>query len=161
MTSVTISNSVTSIGNRVFFGCSRLESVTIPNSVTSIGSKAFWNCSGLTSVTIGNSVAEISNNAFEYCTHLTNIRMLSSTPPTLGTSVFGFTSLKTLYIPKGAIAAYNVSPWKNYEIVELLDPLNITDNGATIYGLAEDATKDMSPTPATLPTGAAGSLCAF
>lgn len=69
--------------------------------------------------------------------------MLSSTPPTLGTSVFDFTSLKTLYIPKGAIAAYNVSPWKYYEIVELLDSLNITDNGATIYWLAEDATKDI------------------
>ena len=143
LTSIEIPNSVTSIGFGAFYQCWGLTSVTIPNSVTNLGSKAFWNCSGLTSVTIGNSVAEISNYAFEYCTYLTNVRMLSSTPPTIGASVFGFTSLKTLYIPKGAAAAYNVQPRKHYEIVAILDSLNITDNGAAIYGLAEDAMKDI------------------
>ena len=37
----TIPNSVTSIGNSAFFGCTGLSSVTIPNSVTSIGNSAF------------------------------------------------------------------------------------------------------------------------
>ena len=36
-----ISHSVTSIGERAFFDCSGLTSVTIPNSVTSIGDDAF------------------------------------------------------------------------------------------------------------------------
>ena len=50
MTSVTIGNSVTSIGVRAFYGCSGLTSVTIPNSVTSIGNSAFYGCSGLTTL---------------------------------------------------------------------------------------------------------------
>ena len=47
-----IPNSVTSIGNGAFYGCSGLTSVTIPNSVTSIGKSAFSNCSGLTSIVV-------------------------------------------------------------------------------------------------------------
>ena len=54
LTSVTIPNSVTSIGDRAFSGCSGLTSVTIPNSVTSIGSGAFGNCSSLTSMNVAN-----------------------------------------------------------------------------------------------------------
>ncbi|MEE1000816.1 MAG: leucine-rich repeat protein, partial [Bacteroidales bacterium] len=44
LTSVTIPNSVTSIGNYTFSGCYDLTSVTIPNSVTSIGGSAFSGC---------------------------------------------------------------------------------------------------------------------
>ena len=55
-TSVTIPNSVTSIGYNAFSGCRGLTSVTIPNSVTSIGGGAFDGCSRLTSVTIPNSL---------------------------------------------------------------------------------------------------------
>ena len=57
--SVTIPNSVTSIGEGAFEDCKSLTSVTIPNSVTSIGEDAFYGCSLLKSVTIPNSVTSI------------------------------------------------------------------------------------------------------
>ena len=50
-----------------FRGCDSLQSVTIPNSVTSIGDEAFSDCTSLQSVTIPNSVTSIGNHAFRGC----------------------------------------------------------------------------------------------
>ena len=87
LTSVTIPNSVTSIGGYAFYGCTGLTSVTIGNSVTSIGSRAFCNCSGLNSITIPNSVTSIGNSAFYGCTGLTSVAIGNSVT-SIGSSAF-------------------------------------------------------------------------
>jgi len=73
LTSITIPNSVTSIGMGTFINCTSLASVTIPNSVTSIGGGTFNNCTSLTSITIPNSVTSIESYTFYRCTNLTNV----------------------------------------------------------------------------------------
>ena len=73
LTSITIPDSVTSIGSSTFFGCTSLTSIIIPDSVTSIDSSTFSGCTSLTSVTIGNSVTSIGQYAFFSCTGLTSI----------------------------------------------------------------------------------------
>ena len=73
LTSVTIGDSVTTIGNFAFEDCFKLTSVTIGNSVTTIGDHAFYGCTNLTSVTIGDSVTTISYWAFAHCYNLTSI----------------------------------------------------------------------------------------
>ena len=50
--SITLPNSITSIGDWAFNNCSSLKSITIPNSVTSIGRYAFSNCSSLKNITL-------------------------------------------------------------------------------------------------------------
>ena len=87
LTSITIPNSVTSIGNYAFSGCSSLTSVTIPNSVTSIGNYAFSGCSSLTSVTIPNSVTTIGSSAFYECSGLTSVTIPNSVT-TIGSYAF-------------------------------------------------------------------------
>ena len=62
-----IPNSVTSIGDCAFYGCTGLTELTLPNSVRSIGDGAFSGCSGLTELTLPNSVTSIGDCAFYGC----------------------------------------------------------------------------------------------
>ncbi len=97
LTSVTIPDSVTEIGEWAFCRCSSLTSVTIPDSVTSIGSDAFGECTSLTTITIPNSVTSIGEAAFYACSSLTSVTIPDSVT-SIGEVAFGeCTSLKAFY----------------------------------------------------------------
>ena len=78
ITSITIPNSVTTIGKGDFSECSSLASVIIPNSVTIIEADVFSDCSSLASITIPNSVTSIGESAFESCHSLSSITIPNS-----------------------------------------------------------------------------------
>ena len=94
-----IPNSVTSIGNAAFDGCTGLTSVTISNSVTSIEYGTFWGCSSLTSVTIPNSVTSIGKSAFSECSSLTSVIIPSSVTSLEEYAFFECSSLTSVTIP--------------------------------------------------------------
>ena len=77
LTKLTLPNSVRSIGDGAFSGCSGLTELTLPNSVMSIGDCAFYGCSGLTELILPNSVRSIGDIAFTYCSGLEKITVES------------------------------------------------------------------------------------
>ncbi len=85
---ITIPNSVTSMGDGVLKGCDALKDVKLPNDITSIGKMSFWQCINLTNITIPDSVTSIGERAFAYCSSLESIIMLSNTPPQLENSEY-------------------------------------------------------------------------
>lgn len=115
MVEVEIGNCVTSIGNRAFQRFTSLTSITIPNSVTSIGDSSFQYCSSLTSIDIPDSVTSIDTYAFYSCASLTSVTVLATTPPSLGSFAFDYTSNNLLiYVPCGSVNAYrSASGWRN------------------------------------------------
>ena len=78
LTSLSIPNSVTSIGEAAFIYCDSLTSISIPNSVTSIGDFSFYCCSSLESVSLPNSVTSIGEYAFASCDSLTSLSIPNS-----------------------------------------------------------------------------------
>lgn len=82
---------VTAIGAQAFYECKKMTSVTIPESVTFIGESAFSMC-GLTSFTIPESVASIGDCAFRGCSGLTSLEIPESVL-SIGRGAFEGTSI--------------------------------------------------------------------
>ncbi len=132
LTSITLSNSITSIGEYAFSSCTGLRSITLPDSVKSIGEYAFSGCSGLTSVMIPDSVTSIGREAFNYCTGLTSITIPNSVT-SIGNEAFcGCTGLKNVIIPNSVTSiGYSVF----YGCTDLTS-ITIPDSVTSIDGLA-------------------------
>ena len=101
ITSVTIGNNVTSIGERAFENCSNLTTVTFGENsqLTSIGDNAFYDCSSLTSIIIPNSVTTIGDNAFYDCSSLTSIIIPDSVTSIGEWAFYGCGLLTSIIIP--------------------------------------------------------------
>ena len=100
LASVTIPNSITSIGDYYgFYGCTTLKSITIPSGVTKINGNTLANCYALTSAAIPDSITSIGNSAFAHCYALTSITTPDSVT-SIGSSMFqNCYALKSITIP--------------------------------------------------------------
>ena len=128
LTSVTIPDSVMSIGNKTFDYCNSLTSVTIPDSVTSIGDYAFAHCGSLTSVTIPDSVMSIGNKTFAYCNSLTSVTIPDSVT-SIGDAVFSECHSLTSVIIGDSVT--NIKEKTFYECTSLTS-VTIGDNVTSI-----------------------------
>ena len=75
ITSVSISDSVTSISENAFKGCSSLEMVIVNNRINTIGDSAFQSCTSLTSFTMTDSVRTVGDAVFYGCSSLSSLRI--------------------------------------------------------------------------------------
>ena len=97
--------------------CTRLTSITIPNSVTSIGGWAFQNCSGLTTLTIGNGIKAVDEYAFTNCPNLSDVYCYAENVPSTYTNAFNesYPDFATLHVPDESLLAYEeTEPWSEF-----------------------------------------------
>ena len=112
-----------------------ISSVTIPNSVKSIGSLAFYCNENISTLTIPNSVTSIGEKAFNGCNQLTSITCEATTPPgcQLG-NPFPNTSL-VVYVPESSVQSYkNTNGWKdlNIQAIPTIKKYDLWINGTQI-----------------------------
>ena len=125
VTSISIPNSITDIGERAFMSCS-FESIIIPNSVKSIDYEAFYHCRKLASITIGNGLEKIDRKAFEDCISLNKV-VIKDLAAWCGVEM-DYTSNPLQY-------AKHLYSDENTEITELVIPDGITSISAyAFYG---------------------------
>lgn len=135
-----IEYNVNSIGNSAFSGCRNLNSVTIPNSVTSIGNYAFYNCSsgvfgngGLTAITIPNSVTSIGSHAFDGCSHLTSITIPNNVTSFGDGAFYGCYVLNSVTIPEGVTNIGSSTFYDCRSLTSITIPNSVTSIGEEAF----------------------------
>ena len=126
ITTVTIGNGVTSIGDYAFYSFDKLAKASIPYGVTKIGNSAFEFCPSLTSVAIPNSVTNIGDSAFRNCTGLASITIPDGVT-NIGEYVFSSCNLTSITIPSNVTSIDDSA----FSDCQKLNQINVAPTNAT------------------------------
>ena len=151
--SVTIGNTVSSIGNRAFFNCKGLTGVVIPDSVSTIGSDAFHGCEHLTGVVIPDAVTSIGWHAFADCRSLTSVNIPTSVTTIEGYSFESCSGLTSVTIPNSVTSIEASAFFDCLGLTSVNIPTSVTSIGRSAFencsGLMSvnipDEVKNISP----------------
>ena len=159
LTSVTIPDGVTSIGDAAFVDCTSLTSVTIPDSVTFIKYGAFRNCSSLTSVTIPDSVTSIGGSAFSYCSNLTSVTIGNSVTSIGNSAFYNCSSLTSVTIGNSVTNIGNSEFYNCSSLTSVVIPDSVTSIGNFAFYGCSSLTSITIPDSVTSIGGGAFSFC--
>lgn len=99
ITSISLPNTVSVMGDACFESCSRLESVTLPAGLTSLGNSCFYDCRNLASVTLPEGITTLGVNCFYRCTSLTPVTLPEGIEELGYQCFYGCTSLESVVLP--------------------------------------------------------------
>ena len=165
ITSVSIPNSVTSIGNGAFSGCEGLQDnkgfvvvhdvlysyhgsdteITIPDNVTLIEGWAFSGCTSLTSITIPGSVISIKECAFIGCKNLTSVTIPEGVTSIEEDTFRGCINLTSITIPDSVISIKEWAFGGCTNLTNITLPDSVTSFGCGAFEDCENLTSFTIP----------------
>ena len=116
LTAVELPAKVSQIGSSVFH-FSGIQSAIIMSPVPYLQDKLFYGCTNLETVTIGNRVNMIGNFAFTDCSRLWKIYCYALQPPSVSNNTFQNCRISKidLFVPASAVEAYkNAYLWRDF-----------------------------------------------
>lgn len=101
ITSVTVPEGVTTIGQMAFTFCGNLKQAKLPQSATNLDINIFAQCPKLTSVSMSNNIETIPDYMFQNCTSLTSVNIPGNLKK-IGNCAFLYCErLETVNLPDG------------------------------------------------------------
>ena len=122
LTEITLPISLRLIDDHAFRN-THLRHIEIPDSVTTLGDYVFYNCDSLRSATLGRSMNYGTNsyfNYFYYCDNLETLRIYAGTPPTLSNNNYinAYYKKCELQVPMGVDSLYReATHWKDFKLI--------------------------------------------
>ncbi len=121
LTTITLPDSVTSIGGSAFFHCDSLTAITLPVGLKTIDMETFFHCDSLTAIMLPDGLTTIGMNAFSYCSSLTAITLPDSVT-SIGIDAFSHCDRLTLTVTEGSYAEqYCIDNGLTYRYTTSLD----------------------------------------
>lgn len=99
VTSISMPDSLTEFENNTFAYCSSLETINIPSGLTTIGKAVFAQCSSLEEISLPNSVQSIGEYCFSYCSSLASFNVPTGVQSLPKAMFLDCTSLSSITIP--------------------------------------------------------------
>lgn len=115
LTEFVFNGSAGKIGEKAFRGTD-ITSITIPNGCTQIGNYAFDSCIYLSNITWNSSLTQIGIGAFASCNSLTNVTVPEGVT-TIGYLCFSCENLESLYLPSTLDSLYGVQAAGQYPLL--------------------------------------------
>ncbi len=130
--------SVTAVGGGAFRN-TQISSVTVPDSVTSIGERAFSNCQKLSSVNLPDEIKVIEKNAFEYCPNLKTVK-LPSDLETIGMYCFTASGIESIEIPDSVTSIDHYAFYQCLNLKTVKVPASVKEFGMEVFSDDENLT---------------------
>ncbi|MBQ9239169.1 MAG: leucine-rich repeat domain-containing protein [Treponema sp.] len=130
---VKLPDTLKTIPDYAFDGCTRLKTIDIPDSVASIGTAAFRNCKKLSSVVVPENVTEIKNETFKVCTAITVALNADAAMTQIGESAFeDCWTISTITLPD-TVTSIGASAFKGCKALATINLAHVTTVGASAF----------------------------
>ena len=146
---VDFGESIVEIGRDAFYGCTHLEDFTLPETTTKIGDWAFSSCHGLYRLDLPNSITTIGEYAFHGCSNLA-IVSLPEALTEIAEGLFDQAGLKSITIPDGVTTIGDLAFYVCEGLKKAVIPATVTEIGNHAFVCPMDTVWCLGETPASL-----------